>query len=124
MTCGFVLFGISLCTIPVLVAQSGPTLILGISEPPELRGMPRTYPETSPADAAFWDVLKQSGKGSKDANLPLLNKFIIDYPTYGNAYYWRANTEACGAKPADMTKAKADLEVALSNRNSGVSIFD
>jgi hypothetical protein len=94
--------GFGLGAVQPTVAQSGPVLVPGVSEPPEMRGSPKSFTEPSPADTAFFDVLKQAGKGFTDVNLPLLDKFIVDYPTYANAYYWRANAEACGIKPSRL----------------------
>lgn len=116
--------GFGLGAVQPTVAQSGPVLVPGVSEPPEMRGSPKSFTEPSPADTAFFDVLKQAGKGFTDVNLPLLDKFIVDYPTYANAYYWRANAEACGIKPSNLVKAKDDLQAALSHKGDSSSMFE
>ena len=112
-------------TTPSISAEAGPVLISGVFEPPEMKGSAKVLPTPSDADKAFWDVLKQGGnKGFTEANLPVLDKFIQDYSSYADGYYWRANAEMCGSKPPNLVKAKSDLEAALGHEGSGNSTLE
>jgi tetratricopeptide (TPR) repeat protein len=116
--------GIAQVTRASLDAGANPTLISNVSEPPEMTGPLKEVPTPSAADKAFFDVLKQMGsKGFTEANLPILDTFIHNYPNYADAYYWRANAEACNISPRQLAKAKADLEAALSRKSDDSSSF-
>lgn len=116
--------GIALGTVCGAVAQSDPALIPGVSEPPEMKGAPAATTEPSPADAAFWSALKGIGKTYTDDDLRRLDKFVGDYPNYARGRYWRANIVACEVKPANLARAKADLQVAISLKDDIVSTYD
>ncbi len=112
-------------TTPSITIETRHILIPGVFEPPEMKGPAKVSPTPSTVDKAFWDVLRQAGnKGFTEANLPVLDKFIQDYPSYADAYYERANAEACGSKSSNLLKAKTDLETALSHKSNGTIAFE
>ena len=100
---------------------------LGAFEPPEMRKAAEITPVPTPpaADAAFYEAITKTGKAAYDpTSIPILDKFLREYPTYANAYFWRGNIEAYGDNPLDIPKAKADFEAALSHREDANSLFE
>jgi tetratricopeptide (TPR) repeat protein len=98
---------------------------LSVPEPPELRGPGKKLPQLSPDDQAFVETMKRAGsKGFNEGNLQLLDNFLLQYPTYADAYYWRGVAKACEMRPQDLSGAKADLENTLKMKEAGASIFD
>jgi tetratricopeptide (TPR) repeat protein len=119
--------GVTQSTTPSASIEISPAIIPGISRPPELKGKAKTkvVQSQSAADKAFWDVFKQAGHdGFTEANLPALDKFIHDYPSYADGYYWRANVEACGKNPLNLVNAKSDLEASLSHTGDPIATFE
>lgn len=117
-------FGSAQTTPPSIMANGGNFLISGISEPPEMRGPAKVVPRPSLADESLLGVMKQAGpNGFTKASVPALNGLIKEYPNYADGYYWRAQAEACGSHPPNLSQAEADLQKAIVLNVNGDATF-
>src|SRR5437899_9580892 len=112
---------IIITTVPIFPQAS--SRIDGVSEPPELRGEPKKFNQPTETEKRLFEIVGHlKNEDEARSTLPMLNKFIEDYPGYSDAYFLRATISRCVLDSHDFTSITADL--ASARTHTGASIYN
>jgi tetratricopeptide (TPR) repeat protein len=95
----------------------------GVSEPPELTGTPKKVNQPTERERKLVEIVgRLKNEDETRSTLPVLNKFIEEYPDYSDAYFLRATINACILESHDFTLVAAD--VASARKHIDASIYN
>jgi tetratricopeptide (TPR) repeat protein len=100
----------------VASAQSNPTRIAGVDEPPELTGQPKKLPTPSEVLLQFKTVMdkwKDNDTEAIKSLQPDLDRFVQQHPDYSDAHLLRAHADYCVLNSKDYSGILKDIDVAI-----------
>ena len=94
-----------------------------MSEPAELTGEPKKLREPTPAERQLFEIVGHlKDQDETKTTLPILSKFIEEHSDYSDAYFLRADCEACILNSRDWASITSDVESAMSH--PGATIYN
>ena len=101
-------------------AQSPTITLMGVAEPPELLGPPKTPKAVSDTERHFFDLLTGDWNDLKTAKdiRDQLTTFSQEHPDYADAYYMRAVLTRCLINSSNDVDVLSDLTRAIETHSS------
>lgn len=99
-----------------MFAQTATPKINGVSEPPELTGVPKNVTKPSTVDTELFEIIGHlKDENEIKSTLPKLDEFIERHPDYSDALFLRATCKACILNSNDFTSIQNDVVAAMSH---------